>query len=85
MAFEAASISLMLAPWRPCDVAVLSEWELWACANELIRRYGFDAPVHAAMRADELFESGDDDGAKNFRLIIERINRLLASPMEPPH
>ena len=38
---------------------MLTEWELWACANEYIRQHGFDAPIHAAMPADELLESGD--------------------------
>jgi hypothetical protein len=61
---------------------VITEWELWACANEAIRRHGAEAAIFAAMRADELFEQGDDEGARTWRLIVERINRLLA-PVPP--
>jgi hypothetical protein len=64
---------------------VLTEWELWACANECIRQHAFDAPIHAAMRADELLESGDRDGARNWRLIVHRINLLLAEQSSTPN
>jgi len=59
---------------------VLSDWELWACANEYVRRYGRDAGIHAAMQADALFEAGDDDGAKAWRMIIARIETLMPPP-----
>ena len=56
---------------------MLSEWELWGCAQEMIRQHGFDAPIFAAMRADELLEAGDRDGSATWRLIVHRINGLL--------
>ena len=59
---------------------LLSEWELWACANEYVRQHGEDAPVHAAMRADELLEQGDLDGVANWRAILSRIHQLFAKP-----
>ncbi len=59
---------------------VLTEWELWACADEAIRQHGLDAPIFAAMRADKLLEEGEMDGAANWRLIVTRINQLLAKP-----
>ena len=59
---------------------MLTEWELWACANEAIIQHGADAAIFAAMRADGLFEQGDDEGARTWRLIVERINRLLSEP-----
>ena len=58
----------------------LSEWELWACANEMIRRHGNDADIHAAMKADQLFEESDDTGAGVWRLIVHRVNGLLEGP-----
>lgn len=64
---------------------ILSDWELWACAHEEIRQHGFDAPIHAAMRADELLEGGDLNGAKNWRLIVHRINQLLLEPAPKLH
>ena len=59
---------------------VLTDWELWACADEAIRQHGLDAPIFAAMRADKLLEEGEMDGAANWRLIVTRINQLLAKP-----
>lgn len=55
---------------------MISEWELWACANEMIRRYGEDAAIHAAMRADELLEAGEQQGSATWRLITHRVNEL---------
>ncbi len=59
---------------------ILSEWELWACADEAIRQHGLDAPIFAAMRADQLLAKGEIDGAANWRLIVTRFNQLLAKP-----
>ena len=63
----------------------LTEWELWACANECIRQHGLDAPIYAEMRADELLEQGDLDGAQNWRLIVHRINQPIAQPEPRPN
>lgn len=59
---------------------MLTEWELWACANEYIRQHGEDAPLIVAQRADELLAEGDVRGARNFAVIVERINTLLEPP-----
>jgi hypothetical protein len=59
---------------------LLTEWELWACADEAIRQHGLDAPIFAAMRADKLLEQGEIDGAANWRMIVTRINQLLETP-----
>mgnify|MGYP003579383646 CR=1 FL=1 len=64
---------------------ILSEWELWACANAQVRQHGNDAPFHAAMRADALLERGDLDGSRNWRLILARIDHLLAPPGTSAH
>jgi hypothetical protein len=60
--------------------AVLAEWEPWACAQHYIKRHLDDAPIHAAMRADELLAEGDLAGAKNFQAIVLRIDKLLETP-----
>ena len=59
-------------------MALLADWELWACANHYVVKHGEDAPVIAAMRCDELLDACDYDGARNYQEIILRINRLLA-------
>lgn len=58
---------------------MICEWELWACANEMIRRHGADAALHAAMKADELFEAGEIEGARTWRRIVHRVNELEGS------
>ena len=52
------------------------ERELWLRAHEMTWQHGDDAPIHAAMKADELFEKGDDEGAATWRLILRCINAL---------
>jgi hypothetical protein len=57
---------------------MITEWELWVCANSYVSRHQKDAPVVAAMRCDELLEQGDMAGVRTFNGIIERIHELLA-------
>ena len=66
-------------------MSLLSESELWACAQHYVTQHGPDAGVNAAMRCDELFDACDYDGARNYQAIIERINRLLQPPPGPLH
>ena len=61
-------------------MSLLSEWELWACAQHYVTQQGEDAAVIAAMRCDELLDACDYAGARNYQAIIERINRLLEPP-----
>ncbi len=39
-----------------------SNLDIYRATNDLIKQHGEDAPLHAAMRADELMETGDMDG-----------------------
>lgn len=64
---------------------LLTEWELWACANSYVSKHGVDAPILVAMRADELAEAGDERGAANFRAIVRRCNEMLAEPSGTLH
>jgi hypothetical protein len=59
---------------------MISDWELWACANEMIGQHGEDAGIFAGLRADALESEGDEGGAKIWRLIVLRINQLQAEP-----
>lgn len=59
---------------------MLREWELWACAQHYVSQHGEDAAVIAALRCDELFAAGDREGARTYRAIVGRINRLLEPP-----
>lgn len=57
---------------------MVTDWEIWACAQHYVTRYGENAPIHAAMRADELMARGDMAGARTFTAIVHRIEELLA-------
>jgi hypothetical protein len=54
----------------------VSEREIWACANTLIKQHGQDAWFHAAQRADELGARGDIAGQRTFLRILRRIETL---------
>jgi len=56
---------------------LITEWELWACANEMIRQHGFDAAIQAAMKADALADKGDIEGQRTWVGIVRRINELV--------
>lgn len=54
----------------------ISEREIWACAHEVIRRYGDAAAFHAAQRADTLLEKSDIAGQRTWLRILRCINQL---------
>lgn len=64
---------------------MISQRELWACAQHYVTQHDEDAAVIAAMRCDELFASGDLEGARNYRAIVRRINQLLGPAEGPLH
>ncbi len=45
-------------------------------AAVLIKQHGEDAPIHAAMRADELLEAGDLDGCAVWKRILRAVGEL---------
>ena len=47
-------------------------------ANELIKQHGKDAPIHAAMRADELLDAGDLDGQAVWKRILAAVDELMS-------
>lgn len=63
----------------------IDEREIWACALEALRQHGGDAAVHAAMRADELLEAGEREGAVTWQRIILAINALDGSQTSTAH
>ncbi len=55
---------------------VTSDLDIYRSANKLIEQHGKDAPIHAAMRADELMEAGDMDGRAVWLRILAAIDEL---------
>jgi hypothetical protein len=57
-------------------VAMLSERDIYATANVMMRRYGDDAAMEAAQRADKLMADGDMHGATVWRRVASAIEEL---------
>jgi len=41
---------------------MIPDIDIWRCANMMMKRYGRDAALEAAQRADALIEKGDMGG-----------------------
>jgi hypothetical protein len=55
---------------------MLSEREIYLAAQAMIRRYGDEADVQAAIRADELMAAGDMEGQRTWLRIVQAIETL---------
>jgi hypothetical protein len=58
-------------------VAALTEWELWACANQLVEQHGTGAVARVGERIRDLEAAGDVAGHSAWMLILERVIKLL--------
>ncbi len=54
----------------------MTDWELWACALEVIRQHGEKAPVHIAERVGALALAGDVAGVETWKAIAARVDQL---------
>ncbi len=57
---------------------MISDIDTYRAAHLLIERYGDDAPIEAAMRADELMEAGDLEGRAVWLRIVKAVEELLS-------
>ncbi len=55
---------------------MIPDLDIYRSANVLLKQHGQDAPIHAAMRADELLEAGDLDGVAVWRRILRAVWKL---------
>ncbi len=55
-----------------------SDIDIYRSANKLMEQHGEDAPILAAMRADQLMETGDMDGRAVWLRIVKAIEELLS-------
>ncbi len=58
--------------------AMIGEIDLWRCAKQIVDRYGEDAPLETAMRADAMLEAGDLDGERVWIAIKRRVEEMLS-------
>ena len=61
---------------------IVDDLDIYGSANKLIEQHGEDAPIHAAMWADDLMEAGDMEGDMEgeamWRRIVKAIEELLS-------
>ena len=55
---------------------MISDIDIWRSANVMVKRYGEDAALEAAKRADELLEAGDVDGCTVWKRIVAAVEDL---------
>ena len=58
---------------------MISDKQIYQAATVLIEKYGEDAPIEAALRADELLDRGDIDGERVWIKIGKAVDELLAT------
>ncbi|WP_188064796.1 DUF6961 family protein [Sphingobium sp. KCTC 72723] len=54
-----------------------TDWELWACAQKLIKQHQAKAPLQVAIRIAELATDGDADGVRTWQAVGERVDQLM--------
>ena len=54
----------------------ISEFELWACASQVLKQHGDGAPLHVAERIGELVLRCDAAGVRTWRSIAEKVDKL---------
>ncbi|MDT9598643.1 DUF6961 family protein [Sphingosinicella rhizophila] len=55
---------------------MISDRELWACANEVMHQHGADAALHVAERIGALVLAGDVAGVTAWKEVARRIDAL---------
>jgi hypothetical protein len=62
---------------------MISDRDIWRAAVALIRRYGSNAGVEAAERANEHMEGGDEESCQTWVRVMRAIERLQAPKPAP--
>ncbi len=61
------------------EATITKEIDIYRAAKLYIDQHGDQAALQAAMRSDELFDTGDLDGAATWRMIIKAIEVMQAT------
>ncbi len=61
---------------------MIPDLDIYRAANVVIKQYGQDAPVHAAMRADAMLEKGDPDGYAVWKRILRALEELQREELQ---
>jgi hypothetical protein len=63
---------------------MIPEIDIWRVANLMLKCYGDEADIESAIRAEELSEEGDHNGAAVWRRVIDAITQLLNTTLPGP-
>lgn len=58
----------------------MEDIDIWRAAERMRKRYGVDAAIHSAMRADAPLAEGDQEGCRVWERIVVAINELDRAP-----
>ena len=58
---------------------MVDELDIYRTAQLMVNQHGLEAPIHAAMRQDQLSASGDIEGASVWKRVIAAIDLLLVN------
>ena len=56
---------------------MIPEIDIWRVAYLMLKRYGDEADIESAIRAEELAEEGDHNGAAVWRRVTDAIEQLV--------
>ncbi|USA60140.1 hypothetical protein NCF85_08380 [Qipengyuania citrea] len=56
---------------------MLSDWELWACANQVLKTHGENAPLHVAEQIGVLALERDEAGIATWKAMAQRVAELM--------
>ncbi len=57
---------------------MIPDLDIYRSANLLVEQHGEDAPLEAAMRADQMLEAGDMEGFAVWKRILKAAEELLS-------
>lgn len=55
------------------------ERDIWLTANEMIKQFGDQAGIYAALRAGAMYDQGDEAGYALWKRVYEAVQELTAS------
>ncbi len=55
---------------------MIPDLDIYRAANVIIKQYGQDAPIHAAMNADAMLDKGDLDGYAVWKRLLRAVEEL---------
>jgi hypothetical protein len=58
---------------------MVDELDIYRTARLMVNQHGPDAPIHVAMRQDQLSASGDIEGANVWKRVLAAIDVLLVN------